>query len=311
MNKDNITKYNLILDQWYKNVEDNGREYCVKKDDIIPSPLEYFFHWFLTQESIIHDLALGLRLTTDKYYFILRAVERARTHSLYVSVFDADLRKDESYDDENVTIVLRKDNLCQEICNQLKDLSVAGVKLSDFFANDESKRIDCRSLDHDISQLYKLPIITSDYKQLMYDLKKINIKATVRSQDSLIQSKQFEYIASKKGNETKLLAIVNSYLKFKTKVGRLYKVQSKYIIHHDDYLEIELKMTIRFYSNEIYYDTYGYYEAAIHNLCNKGIGYSTENLNDLARELQVDIMGLSNEEICKTLWNAFHTLNTK
>lgn len=69
-----------------------------------------------------------------------------------------------------------------------------------------------------------------------------------------------------------------------------------------DFVRISVKCIVDLLPNEIFYDTIGYYELALKNLCGNDSRYNKDEIYKIAKELHVNVEDVDNfDDLCELL----------
>lgn len=160
------------------------------------------------------------------------------------------------------------------------------------------------NINQRIENLYNLSLVESNYKELGNGL----VKITLESPKNLSAKNEIQYLRNRRRNDIKVATIINKYLKIPDIKARINNIESQYLFEKYGYLKVILTINLKFYTNEVYSATYGIMEYRIRNICTQGLGSVTKEIEQIAKELQLNTEGLNDDEICTTLWNIFYRL---
>ena len=317
-------KYIEILNKWYdlnSTYNSNSTSTKINTDTYVPSSFPVFIYWLLNFSP--RDLKYVSILAPDNYRIKFIVVT---PQVINMSVFN--MKTNLYVNSVSNYLYFNPHDTPDQIKNKLNNLSI------DFYNKSRKRVLDTITYD-DISKLflnstyYKLEnkilkILSLSYKLNMIDmdpgdlakvfmtqkLDKITIKASLKSDLILSKEEQDKYFLDRITYDNLFKRNFSEHCRFGYIIGRVEDIKSEYLLKMTNHVEVNLNITIMFYTEEYYYGEsgYGYLESAIHNICRKGLGSSIKHIDKLAEQLYVDIEGKNHEDVCEILWTRFYNL---
>jgi hypothetical protein len=208
-----------------------------------------------------------------------------------------------------IKIYFNNEEVAKTIVNLIKDsesinnISRQLSKVADIF----SDKLEYEVLKTDTDRSYanktiKLPLIVTNsattYKNTIKLSGKLNYKQIGR------------IITAGDENPIKVKDILSSIFMLKTYVAYPTGIKIKYEIDNE-FLIITIDFTLELVTVEDYYNTIGYYETRIKNICMKKSRYMRNEIQQVSEDLGLDVTGLTDNEICEKFRHSMFNVSFK
>lgn len=295
------------MDTWLVENKDRRNpfgEYEVTEKNKIPLSPDEFVDWLVDHKGTTFNFLYG-----DKYEgSLLRlSVEGDRLY-VYSNYFDVT---------EEIPVVERHDFQKYPIVRLSFKYNYESLRADQFLEKfydpllkEEHASKIYENITTEIEKLYGLNVVETNFLAMrtMFKQEKggsFDITIVLHSEGPLSARKTIKYLSQREENSQDIRRILSPYLKGTKIVSRVSSAKSEYLFEMNNTLTVTLFISITNYTNEVYYETYGYFETAIESICQKRVSSARK----IAKKLGVSIEGLSRDQICTDLWQAFWDLD--